>query len=203
MPSAVKAASAPAPDWFKSDAKFNLLFPAAMQTLANSHWTPLSVARLAAEFLAAERNVKVLDIGSGIGKFCLAAAHFKPAAFYTGVEQRQDLVSYAEGAKAKLALSNVKFIHGNFTSINFNSYDHFYFYNSFYENFAFTAPIDNSVQYSGELYHQYASYLLVQLAKKPAGTRLATFHSLEDEVPEGFLVVGTAMDNDLKFWIKI
>ena len=112
-------------------------------------------------------------------------------------------MSYAEGAKAKLALSNVKFIHGNFTSINFNNYDHFYFYNSFYENFALAAPIDNSVQYSGELYHQYANYLLVQLAKKPAGTRLATFHSLEDEVPEGFLVVGTAMDNDLKFWIKI
>lgn len=203
MPSTVKDASAPAPHWFKSDAKFDLLFPAAMQTLANSHWTPLNVARQATEFLTAEKNVKVLDIGSGIGKFCLAAAHFEPAACFTGVEQRQDLVSYADGAKAKLGLSNVEFIHGNFTSINFNSYDHFYFYNSFYENFAFTAHIDYSVQYSGKLYHQYARHLLKQLAQKPAGTRLATFHSLEDEVPEEFLVVGTAMENNLKFWIKV
>ncbi len=37
----------------------------------------------------------------------------------------------------------------------------------------------------------------------PAGTRLATFHSMDDEVPLGFHVVGSAMDQLLKFWIKI
>ena len=105
--------------------------------------------------------------------------------------------------RSSFSATKINNVSGGGSSINFNNYDHFYFYNSFYENFALAAPIDNSVQYSGELYHQYANYLLVQLAKKPAGTRLATFHSLEDEVPEGFLVVGTAMDNDLKFWIKI
>ncbi|MEO6730090.1 MAG: class I SAM-dependent methyltransferase [Ferruginibacter sp.] len=189
--------------WFDSDKQFHLLYPSSIQNLATAHWTPLTVAHKAAAFLAAEKKSRILDIGSGVGKFCLAAAHFMPQAFYTGIEQREALVACAEDARCNLGLQNVAFIHGNFTQLDFKNYDHFYFYNSFYENFSFTDKIDNSVQHSGELYHYYAHYLKKQLEKKPAGTRLATFHSLEDEIPEGFLVVGSDLDNDLKFWIKI
>lgn len=203
MLTAAIPATSPAEKWFNSDEQFDLLYPAHMQTLANSHWTPLNVARKVAAFLAAEKNARILDIGSGIGKFCLGAAHFIPQAFYTGVEQRKELVEYAEKAKKKVGINNVAFIHGNFTQVDFNNYDHFYFYNSFYENVAFTNNIDNNISYSGQLYHRYAHFLLKQLEQKPAGTRLATFHSLEDEVPKGFLVVATEMDNDLKFWVKI
>ena len=39
--------------------------------------------------------------------------------------------------------------------------------------------------------------------KKPGGTRLATFHSLEDEIPQSYHEVGSEFDNLLKFWIKI
>ena len=190
-------------NWFNSDEQFHLLFPASMQQLARRHWTPLKVARKAARFLAAEKDVRILDIGSGIGKFCLAAAHCMPHAFYTGVEQRKKLTDHAENARNNLGLQNVSFINGNFTQLDFRQYDHFYFYNSFYENFAFTEKIDTSIDYSGELYNYYTRYLLKQLELKPVGTRLATYHSLEDEVPEGYLVVGSEMDNCLKFWIKV
>jgi len=44
-------------------------------------WTPLAIARKAAEFLA-EPGSKVLDIGSGIGKFCLTGAFFNPEATF-------------------------------------------------------------------------------------------------------------------------
>ncbi|MBC7937606.1 MAG: methyltransferase domain-containing protein [Rhizobacter sp.] len=189
--------------WFSSDEKFHLLYPASIQSLATKHWTPLNVARKAARFLAAEKNVRILDIGSGVGKFCIGAAQSMPNAFYTGVEQRKKLVDHAKNAVNNLGLKNIDFIHGNFTQLNFKNYDHFYFYNSFYENFDFSEKIDSSITYSPELYHYYSRYLLKQLEQKPAGTRLATFHSLEDEVPEDFLVVGTEIDNTLKFWIKI
>ena len=63
--------------YFSSDKQFNELYPPAIQSLARRHWTPLDVARKAANYLAAEDNVKILDIGSGVGKFCLSAAHFK------------------------------------------------------------------------------------------------------------------------------
>jgi SAM-dependent methyltransferase len=188
--------------WFQSEATFNALYPAEIRALAYKHWTPLDVARSAANFLAAEKNTRILDIGSGVGKFCLVAAHYKPQAFYTGVEQRQQLIDYAENAKIELKTKNVSFIHGNFTKLDFKQYDHFYFFNSFYENFAFTSKIDHSVDYSSELYHSYARYLKKQLEQKPAGTRVATFHSLEDEMPEEYLVVGSEMENVLKFWVK-
>jgi SAM-dependent methyltransferase len=171
--------------------------------MAPRHWTPLSVVRKSANFLAAENAVRILDIGSGVGKFCLGAAYYKPKAFYYGVEQRKSLIGHAEWAKEILPLENVFFIHGNFTQLDFKNYDHFYFYNAFYENLSGTDRIDESIDYSGELYNYYNRYLYKQLELKPAGTRLATFHSLEDEVPQSYHVVGSEFDNLLKFWIKV
>ena len=63
--------------------------------------------------------------------------------------------------------------------------------------------MDNQFEYSKELYEQYTYLMKKKLASKPSGTRLATFHSTEDEIPEDYLVVGTAMKNTLKFWVKI
>jgi SAM-dependent methyltransferase len=190
-------------NWFSSDAQFNQLYPSSIQLLAQRHWTPLVVARKAANFLAAESKVKILDIGSGVGKFCLAAAHYKPKALYYGIEQRKRLVNHAEVAKEMLRIENVSFMNGNFTQIDFRNYDHFYFYNSFYENITGTDKIDNSIDYSLELFNYYNRYLYKQLEQKPSGTRLASFHSLEDEIPQCYHIVGSEMNDLLKFWIKI
>lgn len=189
--------------WFDSDNEFDRLYTLSIQNLAKKHWTPLHIARKASYFLAAENNVTILDVGSGVGKFCLAAAYYKPNASFFGVEQRRWLIDHAEATKEILQLNNASFIYGNFTQLDFRQYDHFYFYNAFYENMIGTDKIDNSIAYSGELFNYYNRYLYRQLEQKPAGTRLATFHSLEDEVPPGYHVVGTEMDSLLKFWIKI
>ncbi|MEO7523536.1 MAG: class I SAM-dependent methyltransferase [Ferruginibacter sp.] len=188
---------------FSSDQNFNQLYPLSIQLLADKHWTKLAVSRMAANFLAAEKNVSILDIGSGVGKFCLSAAYFKPAAFYYGVEQRRNLICHAEKARQILRLENVSFISSNFTQVDFKKYDHFYFFNAFYENISGAKKIDDSIDYSSALFNYYNHYLLSQLNKKPAGTRLATYHSLEDEIPPSYHVVGTALNNLLKFWIKI
>ena len=193
----------PGEKWFCTDDQFNLLYPFSVRTAARRHWTPLGVARKVSNFLSIESNARILDIGSGVGKFCLAAAYYKPYAFYCGVEQRKSLVYHAETARQILHLENVSFIHGNFTQLDFKNYDHFYFYNAFYENLAGTDKIDDSIAYSGELYNYYNRYLFKQLEQKPAGTRLATFHSLEDEIPQSYHQVGFEFDNLLKFWIKI
>jgi SAM-dependent methyltransferase len=189
-------------DWFSSDAAFNGLYPFSIQILARSHWTPLNVAIKAANFLAVEANVRILDIGSGVGKFCLAAASHTPKAFYYGVEQRKNLIKYAETAKRVLQLENVSFIHGNFTQMDLKKYDHFYFYNSFFENLAGTDKIDDSIDYSGELFNYYNRYLFKQLEQKPKGTRVCTLCSWDDEIPPDFHIVGSEMDDLLKYWIK-
>lgn len=188
--------------WFTDDEKFNKLYPLNVQNLANKHWTPLKVAKYVAEFLVAEDGAKVLDIGSGAGKFCLAAAHFKPNGLFYGIEQRKDLLDTAIEASYALDLDNVTFLHGNFTQLNFTEFDHFYFYNSFYENIEGTAKIDYKIQHSLSLYNYYNSYLFNQLEKMPLGTRVATYHTWENQMPPGYYIVKTQFDKLLKFWIK-
>src|SRR5664279_1424340 len=119
---------------FNDDTLFNDLYPDPIRDLSKVHWTPLKTALRAAHFLSECDGETILDIGSGVGKFCLAAAHYTPNAFYYGVEQRKSLITYAENAKNILGLHNVDFIHGNFTQLDFRKFDHFYFYNSFFEN---------------------------------------------------------------------
>jgi SAM-dependent methyltransferase len=189
--------------WFSSDEQFQKLYPIAIQAQSARHWTPLQVVRKASYFLSTQSNIKILDIGSGVGKFCLAAAFFNPNANFFGVEQRKIHTGYSNLVKEKLKLGNVKFIHCNFTQIDFKEFDHFYFFNSFFENLEGAHKIDDSISYSSELYHYYNRYLFNQLLKKPVGTRIVTFHSQEDEIPPEYLVVNSEMDNHLKFWVKI
>lgn len=188
--------------WFASDEEFDRLYPQTVQALSKRHWTPLQVAREAAAYLATDTGVKILDIGSGVGKFCLAAAYYHPAAVYVGIEQRKNLVYNAEKARSALQLSNVSFINANFTQLQFKHYDHFYFYNSFYENIVKHSRIDESIAYSEQLYNYYNRYLFRQLEQTRSGTRLVTFHSMEDEVPAGFHLFGSSIGHLLKFWIK-
>lgn len=190
-------------DPFKDDRSFNSLYPLHIQSIAAKHWTPLEAAMAAAEFLAAEKDVHVLDIGSGVGKFCLAAARHRSTAMFYGIEQREDLVEHAISCNKKLGLHNACFIHGNFTQLDFRQFDHFYFYNSFYENLEGTDKIDDTLEYSLSLYNYYNRYLYKQLEEKPKGTRIATFHSLEGEIPPTYYTVKSDFGGLLKCWIKV
>lgn len=190
-------------NWFVSDKIFNSLYPLPIQDVAEKHWTPMAVAEKAAAFLAVNDDVKILDIGSGSGKFCLIAAHLFPQTLFYGVEQRPGLVSLSSQLAKELELENVFFCCENIAKMDFDKYDHFYFYNSFYENIAGTQKIDDDVIYSEELYNYYNRYLYKQLDKKPAGTRLVTYHSFGKEVPRSFEVVHTDYNEYLKFWIKV
>jgi len=187
---------------FHSDERFHELYPPSISALAQRHWTPLSVSRKAAVFLAAESNARILDIGCGVGKFCLPAAHFAPGAVFYGVEQRKRLLYHAEKAKEALGIGNVHFIHANFTQLDFREYDHFYFFNSFYENLDGTEKIDDSIDYSSELFHYYNRFLYRQLDQKPPGTRLVTYHSMEEEIPADYHLADSSMNHLLKCWIK-
>jgi hypothetical protein len=186
---------------FVDDAAFDSLYPGHIGTKSSRHWTPLTVAGKAAEFLA-DAGSRVLDIGSGAGKFCLAAAHYFPETFFYGVEQRYELVTYAEDAKTWLHLPNAHFIYANMTRINFKEFDHFYFYNSFYENVDSEDCIDNTIDTSYSLYDYYTQYLRAALDQRPAGTRLVTYHSAEEEIPSSYFLADVSYDTLLKMWIK-
>ncbi|MDN5288384.1 MAG: putative methyltransferase [Mucilaginibacter sp.] len=186
---------------FSDDTEFDWLCPKHFQLLSLKHFTPLSIARKAAEFLSIP-NTRVLDIGSGAGKFCLTAGyHFRETFFY-GVEQRHELHHLAENIKRYTDLPNVNFIYGNVTQINFKEFDHFYFYNSFYENIDQINKIDDTIELSEGLYNYYTQYLYMALSAKPSGTRLVTFHSLEQEIPPDYRLADVSYDTLMKMWIK-
>ncbi|HVI48938.1 MAG TPA: class I SAM-dependent methyltransferase [Chitinophaga sp.] len=188
--------------WYLNDAAFDWLYPERIQQLSRQHWTPLSIARRAAQFLVSGNGTRILDIGSGVGKFCLTAAHYFPEASFCGIEQRRELYHFAMAAREATGAQNVDFIHGNFTQIDLEEYDHFYFYNAFFENLASEGHIDKQIAYSTSLYTYYSRYLSRALDNKPSGTRLVTFHSLEDEVPPSYQLVDASVDFMLKMWIK-
>jgi len=189
-------------EYYSDNEFFDRILPNRYQKLSSLHWTPIAVAKKAAAFLSPAPGTRILDIGSGVGKFCIAGAHHFPDSDFYGVEQRKDLVDCAVRIKEISKLSNVHFLHGNFTELNMEEYDSFYFFNSFYENLAVIAHIDDSIEFSVSLYIYYCNYLYQALERKPAGTRLVTFHGSEDEIPASYKMVEQHMDKMLKMWIK-
>src|ERR1700693_5043534 len=65
---------------FETEERFCQLYPLTVQKLDKLHWSPLTIIWEAVKFLAKEKDAKILDIGSGAGKFCLAGAYYKPTA---------------------------------------------------------------------------------------------------------------------------
>ena len=188
--------------YYRSDDHFNAVYPPAMRMLASQHWTPLRIAREAMDFIGND-NSSVLDIGSGVGKFCLSAAHYAPNVKFTGVEQRQYLVHHAQKAQKELQIGNVTFVHANFTDIDLLAYDHFYFFNSFFEHLHENGRIDNHIEHSEAMYDHYVNILYGALAKTLPGTKLVTYHSLPGELPKGFELVRSGEKGDLRFWRKV
>jgi len=184
-----------------NDETFDWLYPEPVEAISKKHWTPLAVAQRAAEFLA-EPGKTVLDIGSGAGKFCLAAAYYQPECYFFGVEQRHELVDCAYEAKFYMRLNNVNFLCANITQIDFKKFDNFYFYNAFFENIETDNAIDDTIATSYSLYAYYTRYLYNQLERRPSGTRLVTFHSFGTEVPHSYQLADIANEGFLKMWIK-
>lgn len=188
--------------YLQNDKVFNTLFPPSAQPQAQRHWTPLHITRQAVDFFGREQESSILDIGSGVGKFCLAGAAYAPNLYFFGVEQRPSLSEYAVAAKQTLGLSNVSFIEGNFTQVDLRRYNHFYFYNSFHENLDDSDRIDEQISYSESLYEYYVRHLYHSLRMMPAGTKIVTYHALWDEMPREYRLEDTREKGLLKFWIK-
>lgn len=184
-----------------TDEDFDKIYPEYIQELSEIHWTSVEVARKAAEFLVTKPGAKVLDIGSGVGKFCLIGAMTTPGFFY-GVEYRKDLVKISKKIISDKNISNVEFIHSNITDIDFSKYDAFYFYNSFYENLDIERKIDLKIKVSPLHYKEYRNYMYMQLLNAPKGTRVVTYSGLDTEIPMGYRLSMVDYVHAVKFWIK-
>src|SRR4051812_11609675 len=79
------------------DAYFDRIYPDWAQRMSRLHWTPVPVALRAAQLLTENHSsgARVLDLGSGAGKFCLVGASTYGGDFF-GIEQRSHLVNLSK-----------------------------------------------------------------------------------------------------------
>lgn len=185
------------------DAFFDKIYPPSVRKFSRRHWTPVEVAKRAAELLVHDSKTRILDVGSGVGKFCLVGALTSPGHFF-GIEQREHFAKFANNLIEHHKIPRVKFIHGNMEDLDWNTFSGFYLYNPFYENVADNVRIDRVTNFSQERYDRYIEIVRAKLKALRVGTRVVTYHGFGGDFPPGFTMVlkephGTGL---LEFWVK-
>ncbi len=185
------------------DQWFDGVFPGHIQALSDIHWTPVRVARRAAQLLVASHKSRILDVGSGCGKFCIVGAITTPGQFI-GVEQRPCLVDVAQGAARSFQAGRATFIQGDMSDLDWDFFDSFYLFNPFYENRAPTIRIDQEVVLSEERFASYVSLVQGKLKLLRPGTRVVTYHGFGGDFPVGYrcLLRERAGSDTLNLWVK-
>jgi SAM-dependent methyltransferase len=182
---------------------FNNHLPHALKQATQLYFTPIEVAQTAAEWLTGNHEEKILDIGAGVGKFCVTAARFSGKLFF-GVEYRKSLVEIGNELIEHYEVgTNASMIHSNITDIDFMEYDAFYLFSPFYENLEPEQRLNDEVELEEKLYQVYLDYTEAQLGKAKIGTRLVTYFGNNFEVPDSYERVKHAFDGALKLWIKM
>ena len=186
---------------FLEDHEFDYVYPEHIQGLSRCQWTPVEVCRKAALLLAPHPDTHVLDVGCGPGKFCAIGATTTGARF-TGVEQRENLARTARRMLRQYNIDRVEIIHANITEVSFSAFDAVYLFNPFQENIFPALRIDFEVELKPTLYQHYNSYVKGQLEQMPEGTRVVTYCSNCEEIPECYEWKETAVGGNLRLWIK-
>ena len=113
------------------------------------YWTPVEVAVRAAKLLADRPDSTILDIGAGVGKFCIVAAAAVKAEVW-GIEHRPHLVEIARDAATKIGVSPT-FRQGTLEEQDAASFDGIYMFNPFAENLCTVADrLDSTVELNEE-----------------------------------------------------
>ena len=187
-------------DWL-----FDEQLPMSLQLKSSIHFTPLDIARRAARLLAPERGTRVLDVGSGVGKFCIGAAQAFPGATFVGIERRAHLVEVGIRLCARWKLSNVELVHGDAFSLDWSEFDSFYLFNPFgEERFDRDLVLDHTLDLDPQNFRSYVDAVLERLDQAPVGTRVVTYHGFGARPPLGYeLAAEQAIGSDkLELWIK-
>jgi len=187
-----------------TDFRFDQIYPPPVRKLSENHWTPIEVAIRAAELLVGNHKTRVLDIGSGCGKFCTIAALTSPGQFI-GVEHRAHLAELAKDTAQKLGASNASFIQGNMADLDWSFFDSFYMFNPFYENKAAIIRIDDTVTMGLKKYNNYIEIVRAKLRAARSGSRVVTYHGFGGDMPACYRLlkrepIGVS---SLELWFKM
>jgi len=172
--------------WPTDDA-FDRCLDGELQVMSACYWSQLAVAACAARWLRQLGVDSVVDIGSGAGKFCVAAALATRCQFF-GLEQRSRLVAAADELARSFGVADrVRFARSTFGEDPVPVADVYYFYNSFGENlFPYEDRLDLEVELSSHRFVACVAAAEELLRCAPVGTHLLTYNGFGGRVPSSY-----------------
>ena len=205
FPSPTRIANALRMGFCPSDRVFDRLLPHDLRAVSRQHWTPLAAAVHAARWLDDVGARTVVDIGSGAGKFAVAATlagHFH----LIGVEQRLRLVDASRNLAHLLGANDrVEFVHATFGETPVPIADAYYLYNPFGENlFGPEEHLDGDVELCGARYRRDVTAVERLMVDAPLGMHVLTYNGYGGTRPAGYQEVRVDHDlpNILRMWRK-
>lgn len=174
----------------RDDVAFDRFLPFDYRFVSRTFWTPLKVVAQAARWLDELRIATVVDVGSGVGKFCIGGALASRSTFI-GIEQRRPLVKVARGIARIVDLGpRVRFIEGVFGEVTVPVASCYYFFNPFGESLfrpEDRLDEDTEVSQARSLHDVYLAEQLIAAA--PIGTYVMTYNGFGGTLPDGYDLV--------------
>jgi hypothetical protein len=152
-----------------ADRDLDRVYPEAVRKLSRTHWTPVEAARRAAQWLVTRPGAKILDVGSGAGKFCIVGALVTQGEF-TGVERHAPLVAVATAVARTYRIERARFRAGDATREDCRGYDGIYLYNPFAVEIDVEAPAADARDEDA-----WRERTRERLATVAPGTRIVTY----------------------------
>jgi len=187
------------------DRRFDRFLPHPMRRVSRQYWTPLVVARRAAEWFDEAGIQLVADIGSGAGKFCVATALFGRCRFI-GVEQYPSLVASARALARLFEVDDrVDFVQGAFGTVPTPDAEAYYFFNPFGDYwFGSDLALESEAHCrSGRVYNDLVAAQRL-LDEAPAATWVMTLNGFGGRMPRDYELIRADGDlpAPLRLWKK-
>ena len=187
------------------DRSFDRFLPESLRLVSPEYWTPLAVAQRAAEWFDSAGFQTVVDIGSGAGKFCIAAALFGRCRFI-GLEQYSSLATAARALADLFDVDDrISFVAGAFENVPTPSGDAYYFFNPFGEYWLGPDhPPREGADFADRRYQNDIAAAEDLLRRVPVGTCVLTYNGFGGRVPAGYelIRVDWQVPGALRLWKK-
>ncbi|TGM82143.1 methyltransferase domain-containing protein [Leptospira mtsangambouensis] len=173
-----------------TDESWDAFLPLHLQKLSPFQWTPISVIERTWKYLFSDGVTSVVDLGSGVGKFCINLSLLSSESIEViGLEDREELLSVSEAMKKLWGLSRVQFQKKNFLTHFPFGHSHYYCFNPLYETIKGSHSIDLKKNKSANQFLKDLRTFKQNLFLLKPKSKLITFHGFGGSYLPGFRLV--------------
>ena len=187
------------------DRFFDCFLPDELRVVSEQYWTPLVVAKRVADWLDHLGVRTVVDIGSGAGKFCVAAALVGDCSFI-GLEERPLLVASARRLASAFGLQDrVSFVEGALGAVPTPNAEAYYLYNPFGPYwFGPGCRAETEINCSEARFARDVATVERILRRAPVGTYVVTYNGFGGRMPRSYqqLRIDQQLPATLRLWRK-